>query len=170
MSFVYIAKLIPQAGVTDESSQTSLAKQRNTEVCTIIDAHLNDRCYKRVPSIYPLPPLPTIRFVPPRAELLFTFHYLNFLEPRCLKRNPFTYCVSFLNRWRAIVKLNFFRLFIFPSFTSSVYSGSATKVSCTKTSEQLTNKVSDNIMVRPRMFSCVRIARLIIKQTINSKG
>lgn len=56
MSFVYIAELIPQAGMTDESSQTSLAKQRNTEVCTIIDVHLNDRCYKRVPSIYPLPP------------------------------------------------------------------------------------------------------------------
>lgn len=59
------------------------------------------------------PPHPPSDSYPPRAELLFTFHYLNFLEPRCLKRNPFTYCVSFLNWWRAIVKLNFFRLFIF---------------------------------------------------------
>lgn len=71
------------------------------------------------PPPYTLHPIPA----PPRAELLFTFHYLNFLEPRCLKRNPFTYCVSFLNSWRAIVKLNFFRLFIFFSlFSSSVYS------------------------------------------------
>lgn len=50
---------------------------------------------------------------PPRPELLFTFHYLIFFESRCLKRNPFAYCVSFLNRWRTIVKLNIFRLFIF---------------------------------------------------------
>lgn len=55
MSFVYIVKLIPLGGVTDESSQTLLAEQRNTEVYTIIDAQLNDRCYKRASSIHTLP-------------------------------------------------------------------------------------------------------------------
>lgn len=86
--------------------KSNVASQtKKQEGVSIIDVHLNDRCYKRVPSIY-LPVYLPIH-APRRAELLFTFHYLNFLESRCLKRNPFAYCVSFLNRLRAIVKLNF---------------------------------------------------------------
>lgn len=88
MSFVYIAKLIPQAGMTDESSQTSLAKQRNTEVCTIIDAHLNDRCYKRVPSIYP-PPSPTIRFQAPEGRIVIHVPLPQFFRAEVPEKKPF---------------------------------------------------------------------------------
>lgn len=89
MSFVYIVELIPLAGMTDESSQTSLAKQRNTEVCTIIDAHLNDRCYKRVPSIYPPPSAPTFRFLPPEGRIVIHVPLPQFFRAEVSEKKPF---------------------------------------------------------------------------------
>lgn len=72
--------------MTDESSQTLLAKQRNTEVYTIIDAHLNDRCYKRVPSIYPPAHL---RIVPPEGRIVIHVPLPQFFRAEVPEKKPF---------------------------------------------------------------------------------
>lgn len=86
MSFVYIVKLIPRADVTDQSSQTLLAKQRNSEVYTIIDAHLNDRCYKRGPSICPPAHLP-IRT--PNGRIVIHVPLPQFFRAEVPEKEPF---------------------------------------------------------------------------------
>lgn len=107
MSFVYIAKLIPQAR-SERWLESNVAYQtKNTKTCTIIDVHLNDRCYKRIPSIYPPArfPIPT----PHEGRIVIHVPLPQFFKTEVPEKVPF-YLLCLIPEWEDFREIKFLRI------------------------------------------------------------